>query len=47
MKKNCKKTSQKNFRKEKAIKRKGDTLYIKWKGYDSSLTSSINKKDLA
>ena len=45
--KELQKTSQKNFRKEKAIKRKGDTLYIKWKGYDSSLTSSINKKDLA
>ena len=45
--KELQKTSQKNFRKEKAIKRKGDTLYVKWKGYDNSLNSLINKKDLA
>ena len=30
------KNSQKEFRVEKAIKRKGDKLYVKWKGYDSS-----------
>ena len=28
------------------MKRKGDKLYVKWKGYDSSLNSWINKKDL-
>ena len=30
---------------EKVIK-KGDKLYIKWKGYDSSFNSWIDKKDL-
>ena len=33
--KNCKKTNQKEFRVEKVIKRKGDKLYVKWKGYNS------------
>ena len=28
------------------ITRKGDTLYVKWKGYDSSINSWIDKKDL-
>ena len=28
------------------MKRKGDKLYVKWKGYDSSLNSWIDKKDL-
>ena len=31
-KKNCKKTNKKEFRVEKVIKRKGDKLYVKWKG---------------
>ena len=30
---------------EKVIKRKGDILYNKWKGYDSSYKSWIDKKD--
>ena len=46
MKKNCKKTNQKEFRIEKAIKRKGDKLYAKWKGYNSLRNSWIDKKDL-
>ena len=40
------KTNQKEFRIEKVIKRKGDKLYVKWKGYDSSLNSWIDKNDL-
>ena len=40
------KTSQEKFRMEKVIKRKGDNLYVKWKGYDNSFNSWINKKDL-
>ena len=28
-----KKKNQKEFRIEKVIKRKGDKLYVKWKGY--------------
>ena len=40
------KTNQKEFRIEKVIKRKGDKLYVKWKGYDSSFNSWINKNDI-
>ena len=46
MKKKLQKTNQKEFRIEKRIKRKGDKLYVKWKGYDNSFNSWINKKDL-
>ena len=46
LKKNCKKTSQKEFRMEKVLKGKGDKLYVKWKGYDNRFNSWINKKDL-
>ena len=45
MKKNCK-TNQKEFRIEKLIKRKDDKLYVKWKGYNNSFNSWIDKKDL-
>ena len=31
---------------EKVIKRKGDELYVKRKGYDNSFNSWIDKKDL-
>ena len=37
--KELQKTNQKEFRIEKMIKRKGDKLYVKWKGYDNSLNS--------
>ena len=40
------KTNQQEFRIEKVIKRKGDKLYVKWKGYDNSFNSRIDKKDL-
>ena len=40
------KTNQKEFRIEKILKRKGDKLYVKWKGYDNSFSSWINKKDI-
>ena len=39
------KTNQKEFRIEKVIKRKGDKLYVQWKGYDNSFNSWIDKKD--
>ena len=42
-KKNCKKTNQKEFRIEKAIKR---MEMEKRKGYDSSFNSWIGKKDI-
>ena len=40
------KTNQKEFRIEKVIKRKGDKLYVKSKGYDNSFNSWINKNDI-
>ena len=33
------KTNQKKFRIEKVIKKKGNKLYVKWKGYDNSFNS--------
>ena len=44
--KELQKTNQKEFRIEKVIKRKGDKLCVKWKGYDNSFNSWIDKKDL-
>ena len=44
--KKLQKTSQEKFRIEKIIKRKGDILYVKWKGYDNSFNGWINRKDL-
>ena len=40
------KTNQKEFRIEKIIKKKGDKIYVKWKGYDNSFNSLIDEKDL-
>ena len=44
--KELQKTTQEKFRIEKVIKRKGDKLYVKWKGFDDSFNSWIDKKDL-
>ena len=44
--KELQKTDQKEFRIEKVIKKKGNKLYVKWKGYDDSFNSWIDKKDL-
>ena len=41
------KTDQKEFRIEKVIKRKGNKLYVKWKGYNNSFDSWIDEKDIA
>ena len=38
------KTSQQEFSIEKGIKKKGEKLYVKWKGYDSSLIAGLIKK---
>ena len=46
MRKNCKKTNKKEFRIEKILKRKGDKLHVKWKGYDNSFNSWIIQKDI-
>ena len=40
------KTDQKEFRTEKVIRRKEDKLYVKWKGYDNSFNSWIDKASL-
>ena len=40
------KTTQKVFRNEKVIKRKSDKLYVKWKGYNNSSNSWIDKNDM-
>ena len=40
------KANQKEIRIEKVIKRKGNKLYVKWKDYDSSFNSWIDKKDV-
>ena len=40
------KASQKELRIEKLIKRKDNELYVKWKGYDNSFKSWIDKKDI-
>ena len=41
--KELRKTNQKEFRIEKVIKRKDDKLCVKWKGYDNSFNSWIDK----
>ena len=44
--KELQKSSPKGFRIEKVVKRKGDKLYAKFKGYNNRFNSWINKKDL-
>ena len=44
--KELRKTNQKEFRVEKVIQRKENKLYVKWKGFDSSFNSRIEKKDI-
>ena len=41
--KELQKTNQKEFRIEKVVKRKGNKLYVKWKGYNNSFNSWIDK----
>ena len=40
------KTNEEEFRTEKVIKRKGNKLFAKWKGYNNSFNSWIDKKDV-
>ena len=42
--KELQKIDQKKIRIEKVIKKKGDKLFVKWKGYDNSFNSWIDKK---
>ena len=43
-KKELEKTNQKGCRAEKVIKRKGNKLYVKWKGHNNFLTVGLIKK---
>ena len=40
------KVNQEEFKIEKVNKRKGDKLYFKWKGYNNTFNSWIDKKDI-
>ena len=40
------KANQKELTIEKVVKRKGDKLYVKWKGYNNALNNWIDKKDV-
>ena len=44
--KELQKKDQQEFRIEKVIRKKGDKLYVKWKGYDNSFNRWIDKKNL-
>ena len=44
--KELQKTNQKEFTIEKVLRKKGDKLYVKSKGYYKSFNSWIDKKDL-
>ena len=42
--KKLQKINKKKFKVEKVVKRKDNKLCVKWKGYDSSFNSWIDKK---
>ena len=44
--KELEKINKKEFTIEKVIKKKGNKLYVKWKGYNNSFNSWIDKKGL-
>ena len=44
--KELQKIDQQEFRIKNVFKKKGDRLYVKWKGYDNSFNSWIDKKNL-
>ena len=44
--KKLQKTNQEKFRIEKVIKKKGNKLCVKWKEYDNSFNSWIDKNDV-
>ena len=44
--KELQKTNQEKFKIEKVIKKKENKRYVKWKGYENSFNSWIDKKDL-
>ena len=44
--KELQKTNQKSLELKKLIKKKGNKLYVKWKGQNNSFNCWIDKKDL-
>ena len=44
--KELQKANQEEFKIEKIIRRNINKLYVKWKGYDNSFNSLIDKKDI-
>ena len=44
--KELQKTNQKECRIEKVPKKKGNKLYVKWKGHDNSFNSWVDKKNI-
>ena len=44
--KELQKTNQQEFRIENVIKRKGNKLYVNWKGHDNLFNSWNDKKDI-
>ena len=44
--KELQKTNQEKFRIEEVIKRKGNKQYVKWKVYDDSFNTWIDKRDI-
>ena len=44
--KELQKTNQEELKIEKVIKKKGNKLYIKWRGYDNSFNNWIDKKNI-
>ena len=44
--KELQKTNLEEFRIERVLKRKGDKIYVKWNGYDSSFNGWIDKTSL-
>ena len=44
--KQLQKTNQKKINVEKILKKKDDRLYVRWKGYNNSFNSCINKNDI-
>ena len=45
-KKNCKKQIKNRLELKKVVKRKGDKLYVKWKGRNNSFNSWKDNKDI-
>ena len=45
--KELQKTNQEEFKIKKVIKKKGNKLYVKWKRYDNTFNSWIDKKRLS